>query len=318
MSPQEHTPARNRGLYKATVLANKPVRTHFYRLRLRFTDEAATAFSAFKPGQFVQLDASNLALPAAEKIPTALAEKAGRNILLRRPFSFAEVTTEGDATVAELLYRVFGPATLRMTTLRPQDTVSILGPLGNGFSVPPDKSLALLVAGGMGLPPIQLLAQYLANDHPTIETIAFAGAKTKTSLPFESALDEISQNLGFAVPEFARYGVPSQIATDDGSVGFAGLVTDCVEKYLQTKSPEPAKTIIFGCGPEPMLAALATLAARHNIQCQISMERRMACGIGLCQSCAVECRQPGTDQTTYRLCCEDGPVFDAEQVVFEL
>lgn len=314
---QTHASSR-KGRYTATVTANVQIGACFGRLDLRFEGQGARAFAQFRPGQFLQIDASDAALPPLDKIPPALRDAAGRKVLLRRPFSFADVTPKNDATTAELLYCVVGPASLRMTTLSRGDVVSIIGPLGHGFWVPENKRTALLVVGGMGVPPIRCLAKLLTADHANIETFAFVGAKTVGALPFEGKLDEVSQNLGFCVPAFAAFGIPSVLATDDGSAGTQGLVTDCLARWLDDNPQRPREeTIIYACGPEPMLAAVATMASRRNIDCQVSMERRMACGIGLCQSCAIECRVGGSGETIYKLCCQDGPVFDAREVVWD-
>lgn len=313
---EKYSPS-NKGVFKAVVSWNRQIGLRFYRLALEFSGTGAKAFAKFKPGQFVQLDLSTAALPPAEAIPEGLADVARREILLRRPFSFADVTLHKDKTSAEILYCVLGPATLRMTTLSPGDSVSVIGPLGNGFWVPEGKKTALLVMGGMGTPPIQHLAAVLTASYSHISVLAFAGAKTAKELPFESKLDEISQQLGFALPEFAKYGIKSQVATDDGSAGFHGTVTECLSQWLEQSRPAPQTTIIYSCGPEAMLAKIAEIARAKNVDCQVSMERQMACGFGVCQSCAVECRVPGSNETVYKLCCEDGPVFDAKEVVFD-
>ena len=305
-----------KGIFRAVVSSNRHVGQYFYRLKLDLSGSAAQAFSAAKPGQFVQLDLSATALPEPSSIPEHLADASRRQILLRRPFSFMDITTEKDRTFCELLYCVVGPATLRMTTLAAGDSLSIIGPLGNGFWIPAGRKIALLVAGGMGTAPLQHLAKVLTAEHCDIETIAFAGARTAKELPFESRLDEISQKLGFSLSEFAKYGVKSIVATDDGSAGFAGMVTDCLLQWLDKHSPAHDKIIIYGCGPEAMLARLTEIAKERNIDCQISMERRMACGFGVCQSCAVECRVPDSNETVYKLCCEDGPVFNSREIVF--
>jgi len=310
------THSAGRGLYSAVVSSNRQIGERFYKLKLEFSGSGAKAFSKFKPGQFAQLDLSTTALPEPSSIPEDLADASRRQILLRRPFSFTDVTIQKDKTIAELLYCVVGPATLRMTTLAAGDSLSIIGPLGNGFWVPHGKKTALLIAGGMGAPPLQHLAKVLTADHSDIETIAIAGAKTAKELPFESQLDEISQQLGFSLPEFAKFGVKSQVATDDGSAGFAGPVTDCLLDWLEKHGSARESIIIYGCGPEAMLARLTEIAKEKNIDCQISMERRMACGFGVCQSCAVECRVEDSNETIYKLCCEDGPVFDSREVVF--
>jgi dihydroorotate dehydrogenase electron transfer subunit len=307
-----------RGVFTAAVISNRQVGQRFYKLKLEFSGAAAKAFAGFRPGQFIQLDLSSAAIPSCEKIPEDLADAAKRQVLLRRPFSFTDVTIQRDKTVAELLYRIVGPATLRMTTLSAGGSVSVIGPLGNGFRIVEGKKTAILVIGGMGAPPIQCLAKLLTTSYSDIDVIVFAGAKTADQLPFENKLDEISQQLGFSLPEFARFGVKSQIATDDGSAGYHGLVTDCLEQWL-SENPEMVRDeiIIYACGPEAMLAEVAKIAEHSKIDCQVSMERMMACGIGLCQSCAVECRVNGSNETVYKLCCEDGSVFNAREVVFK-
>lgn len=307
----------DRGIFSATVRANKQIGRRFYRLGLEFAGAGAEAFANFRPGQFAQLDLSTAALPSVEAIPEDLADGARREILLRRPFSFADVSAQRGKTLAEGLYCVVGPATLRMTTLSAGDSISVIGPLGNGFSVPAGKKTALLVTGGTGAPPLQYLAKLLTANYPQMTVTAFAGAKTAQELPFEGRLDAISQELGFSLPEFARYGIKSLVATDDGSAGFAGLVTGCLSQWLEETHPAPQSAIIYACGPEAMLAKIAEIANQKRIDCQVSMERRMACGFGVCQSCAVKCRVASSDETIYKICCEDGPVFDSREVVFD-
>ena len=203
-----------------------------------------------------------------------------------------------------------------MTTLSAGDSVSVIGPLGHGFTVPEGKKTAILVSGGMGAGPLQHLAKILTADFPDIDVIAFAGAKTKEGLPFKRQLDKIAQQLEFSLPEFAMYGVKSLVATDDGSAGFAGLVTDCLLEWLGKSDLAGESTVIYSCGPEVMLERMAEIAKERNIDCQVSMERRMACGIGICQSCAVECKTDVPGESVYKMCCTDGPVFDSEEVVW--
>lgn len=305
-----------RGQYSAVVCANKRIGQRFYRLGLDFPGAGAEAFSKVQAGQFVQLDLSNAALPELKDIPEDLRDAAERKLLLRRPFSFADVKSRDGKTSVEILYCVVGPASLRMTTLSAGDSVSVIGPLGKGFWVPEGKKTALLVSGGMGAGPLQHLAKILTADFPLLDVIAFAGAKTADELPFKRQLDKIAQQLEFSLAEFAIYGVKSLVATDDGSAGFGGLVTDCLVDWLGKCDLDSENIVIYTCGPEVMLARMAEIAKEKNIDCQVSMERRMACGIGICQSCAVECKSAGSNETCYKLCCEDGPVFDSKEVVF--
>ncbi len=305
-----------KGEFTANIFSHNRIGERFYRLGLEFTGEGAAAFGAAEPGQFAQLDVSSAALPAAGAIAEELADTAARGILLRRPFSFCDVSAEDGKTRVEILYCALGPATLRMTTLSAGDTVSVIGPLGNSFCVPDDKKMALMVTGGMGAGPLIHLAKVLTADYASIDVIVFAGAKTKKEMPFEKPLDAIARGLGFSLGEFAKFGIKSRVATDDGSVGYEGLVTDCFSEWLNKHSKSVKEMIIYACGPEIMLSRVAEIAKEKNIDCQVSMERRMACGIGVCQSCVVECKVEGSNETIYKLCCKDGPVFDAKEVVF--
>jgi dihydroorotate dehydrogenase electron transfer subunit len=304
----------NKGIFAATVLSNQRIRQCYYRLDLRLDPIGSALFNHVVPGQFLELDLSGTALPDISEIPKHLRSSAQRPVLLRRPFSFSDVSItqgpRGTSAKVQILYCVLGPGSIRMTNLKRDDIVSILGPLGNGFSIPHDISNAILIAGGMGSPPILHLADYLKNNYPKCNTTCFVGAKSSEDFPFTLLIDNIR---GTVLDEFERIQVPSYIATDDGSAGYQGFITDHAQKWLRNNEMNPTATVIFGCGPEPMLAATAELAESYNFPCQVSMERMMACGIGLCQSCAVEV----LDDTQYHLCCKDGPVFNAKNVVWQ-
>ncbi len=303
-----------KSVYEAMVFANYALAERFFHLTLEFDGKAAAAFKDTLPGQFLEIDLTTLGLPHTDKIADDLADRATRQIILRRPFSFRDITvTENGKVRVEILYCVLGPATLRMTTLAEGDKVSVIGPLGNGFSIAKDKKIALLVAGGMGAPPLQHLAAHLKAGYEDIHVVAFAGAQSYNALPFTLLIDNEE---GLFLQEFSRLRVESHIATDDGSAGFHGYVTDCVEKWLKEHNPDPSDVMIYTCGPEPMLASVSKLASAHNVQCQVSMERMMACGIGLCQSCVVPVKDEGSEEV-YRLCCKDGPIFNSKDIIFE-
>jgi dihydroorotate dehydrogenase electron transfer subunit len=279
---------------------------------LRLPADATTAFKGFQPGQFVEIDLSHAPLPQPEAIPEGLVDGAGRQILLRRPFSFADLAAEPESLVAQIIYCVVGPATLRMRSLVAGDQVRVLGPLGRGFEIPRPHRRAVLVAGGMGAPPILHLARVLLRDHPDVCCVGFAGARSLADLPFPVEPSK-------AGPEWSSaLGLEWQVATDDGSYGHRGFITECLEQWLRdTTDLGPEDLVIYACGPEPMLAQVARIAERSGVDCQVSMERQMACGFGVCQGCAVECKA-AEGQTVYRLCCQDGPVMDARQVVFKI
>jgi dihydroorotate dehydrogenase electron transfer subunit len=309
---------KSKGIFTATVLSNRRIGECFYTMNVEFTGDGARAFAEFRPGQFLQVDVSTLGLPPEDRIPPELRDICRRNVLLRRPFSFADVAIRGEKTIAELLYCALGPASVRMTTLAAGDPLSVVGPLGNGFHVPNDKHTALLIVGGMGAPPIRCLAKLLRAERPDMKIVAFVGAKSAATIPFEGNFAHVSQQVDFLIPAFAKLGIPSAVATDDGSAGYRGFITGRLALWLNEQAALPLeRTILCACGPESMLSAVARIATERNIDCQASMERRMACGIGVCQSCAVECRIEGSTETTYKLCCQDGPVFDSRTVVFD-
>lgn len=308
----------NKGVFQAEVLSNQQIRHCYYRLNLLLDATGSRLFNNVIPGQFLQLDLSTVSLPEKSQIPEHLQDAATRQITLRRPFSFSDVivapTAEDVSVKVEIMYCVLGPATIRMMSLSKGNRVSILGPLGNGFSIPDNLQNALLIAGGMGSPPILHLAGHLKRCYPNVNIASFIGAKNCEDLPFTVKIGNFN---GLVLEEFELIRVPSNIATDDGSAGFDGYVTDCLRHWLEKESIDPAVTTVFACGPEAMLADAAKLAKDYSLPCQVSMERMMACGIGLCQSCAVETKNADKDNE-YQLCCKNGPVFDAENVVFQI
>jgi dihydroorotate dehydrogenase electron transfer subunit len=250
--------------------------------------------------------------------------------LLRRPFSLAARRDTPDAAELDILYRTVGTGTAWMARLLTADSVHLIGPLGNHFTPPPPNGLAILVGGGVGIPPMLYLASTLANQH----AIFFAGATTRDLLPltitadaptpFPNSIDPL-----YNIAELAQYNIPAVITTDDGSWAFHGLVTQALEQYLDrffhTRDPGPGtrNPTIYCCGPEPMMKRVADIAIRRGIDCQISVERAMACGMGTCQSCVIRVKKPdpakpplaGKD-SCYRLACTDGPIFHAADLLW--
>ena len=308
----EPTKTPHKKIHNGTVVSNQRIRGSYRRITLELDTDGGSAFGNIQPGQFAQFDLSQTALPADEDIAEQMRDASKRLILLRRPFSFSNVTQKGDGGVLlEVLYCVVGPATVRMSGLRQGRQVSILGPLGNGFHVPEGIKRAILVAGGMGAPPMIHLAGFLKSRYPQIELMVMAGARSFDDFPFTARK---ADNGEIAIEEFEAIGSPCRVATDDGSAGFKGFVSVMMERWLGENQKFRDDSVIFACGPEAMLAATADAAKRFNIPCHVSMERMMACGIGLCQSCAVEHKSGREGE--YKLCCKDGPVFDAEKVKF--
>lgn len=204
--------------------------------------------------------------------------------LLPRPISICEVDKEFRAL--RIVYRVVGEGTKEFSKLRAGQKVRIMGPLGNGFFLK-DKR-AILVAGGIGIPPMLELAKNLDCEKTIV--VGYRDAQT------------------FLSDELSSYG-DVVIATEDGSVGTKGNVLDAIRENQVTGD------VIYACGPTPMLRALKTYAAEKHIECQISLEEKMACGIGACLACV--CKSKDKDHHSHvhnKRICKDGPVFLSTEV----
>jgi dihydroorotate dehydrogenase electron transfer subunit len=217
----------------------------------------------------------------------------GTDPLLRRPISLCGA---GKGTI-ELLFQVKGRGTRIMSGWEPGRTVDLLGPLGNGFSIPENMKTAVLVAGGIGAAPLLYLAHELAGTKG-LQRKFFFGAKTGA----EGVLvDKILTSQDFE----------SRLAAEDGTAAFNGFVTDMLEDELKSMKICLESTCVFSCGPEPMLKKVAEIAQAQGIPCRVSLEARMACGVGACLGCAV------ATTSGYSRVCADGPVFDSRDIVFE-
>jgi dihydroorotate dehydrogenase electron transfer subunit len=283
---------------------------------------------------------------------------------LPRAYSILRVQRPGrqatsGKTVVEILYKVIGKGTTALSQLTRGDRVDFLGPLGNGYRVPQSLTTALLVAGGIGVPPVVALAERLAGSgfgvhgsrsaksgHRSsgigrLKIVAFVGGKTRHDV--------------LCVADLRKAGATLHVATEDGSLGHRGLVTDLLESFLRasdngrrtsarlrraqssrsdfselSRVVEPST--IYACGPHPMLHAVARIAKRFEIPCQVSLEAEMGCGFGACMGCVIPVHGSafmvqGTEQTmnhepstmnerSYKLCCKDGPVFDAQEIAW--
>lgn len=220
--------------------------------------------------------------------------------LLPRPISLCGIDTE-KGTI-RLVYRVTGQntGTEEFSRFKAGDTVHILGPLGNGFTVMPGKK-ALLVGGGIGVPPMLQLAKDIQNG-------VAAGLTNEQDKPEISIVMGYRDAATFLLEEFEKVGA-TYVATEDGSVGTKGNVINAIEENKLDAA------VIYACGPMPMLRALASYADEHNMECFISMEERMACGIGACLACV--CRSTEKDGHTNvhnKRICKEGPVFNAKEV----
>ncbi|NLG37363.1 MAG: dihydroorotate dehydrogenase electron transfer subunit [Clostridiales bacterium] len=237
------------------------------------TVESDLARTPSLPGQFV-----HVAVP-------------GGDLLLRRPISLYDV--DRTAGVFRLIVQQKGEGTARLCALAPGAKLDLLGPLGRGFTLPAGARRVALAGGGIGAAPLC----YCLRKWPGVEFEMFVG--------FRGA------QYAYGLHEF---GARSRLyaASDDGSLGQKGFVTELLAQRLEQQSFDA----VLACGPLPMLRALARVMAAHpDIPCQISLEERMGCGVGACRVCACRIREAGEER--YMRVCRDGPVFPIEKVVLE-
>ncbi len=217
------------------------------------------------------------------------AENSGES-LLRRPFSVAAIR-EGD--ILEFAYTSIGRGTRLLAALKPGDPVWCLGPLGNTFPII-EGCHAIVVAGGIGVAPFPLLNSVL-NQH-RIFPVTLYGARNASELIYVEELNQLSERL--------------EIATDDGSAGFHGFVTQLLEKELEKKS---RTSVIYVCGPHPMMKRVKQIAEQFDVPAYLSMEEIMGCGVGICIGCPIPGVTLNGDDIQY-LCCKDGPIFPSSLV----
>jgi dihydroorotate dehydrogenase electron transfer subunit len=259
---------------KIPILMCREVAADIFLLEARSPDLVALG----RPGQFLHLRVSGNDQP-----------------LLRRPLSIFS-RNEAEATVG-ILFRRVGPGTRILSRLPPGSELDLIGPLGRAFSPPPGIEEALLVAGGLGVAPLSFLAQDLVGRGIAVRFLL--GATRREELLCREHLQAL--------------GVRLDPSTDDGSEGFHGLVTGLLEQVLAQASPSAERCALFATGPEPMMRTVASLARRHGLRAQFSLERHMACGVGACWGCAVRCRDR-QGRPVYRRVCVDGPVFDLSEL----
>jgi len=271
------------------ILENVAIARDTFRLRL---DDPAMARSII-PGQFLMIR------PAS-----------GTDPLLARPFALYDVARgpDGSPTAVDVVYLVVGRGTSALSRLRPGDPVTAWGPLGNGFG-PPPAGPVVFVAGGIGQTPFLALGRWWLGR---------AGYGGGPPLPRPVAGSAVllygvrSADLAAGVDDFEAAGIAVELATDDGSAGSRGYVTDLLARRLD-RGDRPARVV--GCGPPAMLAALSRLVDRHDLPCDLSLENHMSCGFGACFSCVAPIRQADGSVDLRRVCVE-GPVFPARDVVW--
>lgn len=241
------------------VMSNKQIALETYEMTLKNDYVCAQA----KPGQFL-----HIAIP---------------NFTLRRPISIASV--QQDTNIVTIIYKIFGTGTDALTEIVPGTMLDVIGP--NGSSYPIDESVkeALLIGGGVGVPPLYFLAKTLHEQG--IKVHAILGYQTKDAVFYEEAFQQVAN---------------TYIVTNDGTHGHQGLVTDMIPKI-------PHFDAYFSCGPMPMLKAVSNELSEH--EGYLSFEERMGCGVGTCFACVI----PMNTEKKYGKICQDGPVFRAKEVI---
>ncbi len=328
-------PAPARGQFLARVVGNPPICREHYRLVVSIDG----TFPATRPGQFVQIACADLGLDDTANVEIEWIEgqpphPRGSELLaprafLRRPFSLAGRRDLDGRVELEFIQRIVGRGTGWLGELKVGDEVNLLGPLGNAFKLPPRDEPAILVGGGVGIPPMIYLASTLGHRR----AVAFCGALARDLLPLtitDAAPSPTAEGIDplYNIAEFAAHGVATVITTDDGSYGFRGFVTQALEKYLDRYfAGTSARPVIYTCGPEPMMKRVGQIAMARGLECQIAVERAMACGMGTCQSCVIRVKASAssphaggngvaTTAWTYKLACTDGPVFRADELLW--
>jgi len=233
-------------------------------------------YDSVKPGQFVMIRIGS-----------------GMEHVLRRPISITAVSED----CLTIVFRVAGKGTKWLSERKPDDGLDVLGPLGKGFPLPPANAGTLIVGGGIGAPPLYLLAERARHLTERLDIV----------LGFRTAAD------CFWAEEFAGLGNLA-LATDDGSLGTKGTVIDAI-KALPAERPEPSPNLkqwdyVYACGPLPMLKAVKRHFDGRSVRGYVSLEQRMACGVGACYGCVCQ----SSDKSATKRVCADGPVFDWNEV----
>lgn len=252
--------------------------------------------AAAKPGSFVHVSCDD-ALP------------------MRRPLSIMRVVDDQ----IDVLFKTLGDGLRLLALKRPGDEVGLLGPIGQAFKLDPAKPNCLLIGGGVGIPPMVFVADVLRMKN-SYKPLAILGSEIP--FPFDLQTSNFATPWADAavtsgMPLLEEWGIPSRLCSLSDFAGtHRGYVTELAEQWLQSlDKAEREKTQIYTCGPTPMLKAVAELAAKYDVSCQVSLEEFMACAVGGCAGCAVEITTP--DGPTMQRVCVDGPVFDATTVVWQ-
>ena len=263
------------------IIENIQIADQYYRLTLDCNEIAQDAY----PGQFVMIKVNQ-----------------GTDPLLRRPFSIHRLWTGLNARKRNLkgiqiLFRVVGRGTAQLASFAKGAEIDIIGPLGKGFRLEKHISFPILVAGGIGIAPLLFLADQLKKKYSLVEPHLFLGGKTANDI--------------LCLEDFQKHAFLLQISTEDGSLGAKGLISEklisCLKKMKYSgKTPEG---VLFACGPSALMSKVIEISKKYHLPCQVSLEQRMACGVGACLGCVTEFAKDNNAPRYQRVCAE-GPVFE--------
>jgi dihydroorotate dehydrogenase electron transfer subunit len=276
----------------AEILAHQAHPGNQYVLRVRAPRAAAMA----QPGSFAHVR-------CADDLP------------MRRPLSIMRAAPEQGWL--DFLYKALGTGTRKLAARRVGETLDLLAPIGRPFTIDPERPNALLLGGGVGLPPMVFLADRLRRQ-PGARAVALLGSEVPfpfAAQPSRILLPGMPDGVIGCMPLLEEWGVASRLASLQDYPGcHAGYVTDLARHWLDAlPDAERARTAVYACGPEPMLAACAVLTRDYGLPGQLSLEEYMACAVGGCAGCAVEIRT--AKGVAMQRVCVDGPVFEAASVV---
>jgi len=321
--------------YPVVVTENVQLATDTYRVRLECPELAAKIL----PGQFLMIrlptcDDPLLGRPFA-LYDTVLGDTVLNDAVLNdAALDDTALYDAGQPVGIDVVYLVVGKLTGLLSQCQPGDQLEVWGPLGNGFFAKPVELAAkpvesaakpvesagepvehlIMVAGGIGQTPFLALGRQFLGGRSYGQPQQTVAAAQSVTL----CLGVRRQDLLAGADDFRDCGIDLRISSDDGSVGHHGLVIELLQQTLDEKALDEKSAIncrIACCGPEPMMEAVAQIAIARNVPCEVSLETPMACGIGICFSCVVKTKQPGGDWD-YKRTCVDGPVFEAEKIVW--
>ncbi len=288
---------------------------HAHRGRIVLEDAPVLAHSHFEGEQHVlRLQSPRCAQRATPGSFVHL--RCAADLPMRRPLSI--MRADPDAGWIELLYKVVGPGTRALSRAEPPQRLSVLGPIGQGFVLHPERARVLAIGGGVGIPPMVFLADRLrARTDAAWKPLVLMGSEVPFPFrvrPSTIMIPGIPDAAIGCMPLLDEWGVPSRLASLAGYAGcFDGYVTALARAWLAAlPAAALAATEIFACGPTPMLAATARLAREFQLPCQVALEEFMVCAVGGCAGCAVAVQTPAGP--AMKRVCVDGPVFEANAV----